>query len=206
MTRLDFGASDFAAGPTQTLFAAGGFRGDAVQAGPDGCLYVTQVAVRYADATVSLNERGLVRICGGFSVLPDIRGAVVLAPSAVSAEVGFDAEVWAVVRSAEAATPDVRFEILGGPNAGLTASLPIPPNGQVAFRYRGLGGAGVDLVEATVETAFGVQASNRVPVEWAFPGCALDCNANSVPDDCEIEGRDCNNNGVLDDCDGGCGR
>ncbi|MCA9256894.1 MAG: hypothetical protein KDA33_14695, partial [Phycisphaerales bacterium] len=28
-----------------------------------------------------------------------------------------------------------------------------------------------------------------------------DCNANGVPDECELEGNDCNNNGLPDECD-----
>jgi len=52
MTRLDFPANDLRGVPTQTLFAAGGFRGDFIQPGPDGCLYVTQVSTRYADGSL----------------------------------------------------------------------------------------------------------------------------------------------------------
>ena len=31
--------------------------------------------------------------------------------------------------------------------------------------------------------------------------CSLDCNEDLVPDDCQLEGNDCNENGIPDDCD-----
>ena len=43
--------------------------------------------------------------------------------------------------------------------------------------------------------------NNTVPDE-----CELgpDCNQNQIPDRCELAGNDCNNNGVPDDCDSDC--
>lgn len=35
-------------------------------------------------------------------------------------------------------------------------------------------------------------------------GIAVDCQGNSVPDECELPGNDCNGNGVLDDCEPDC--
>ena len=32
-------------------------------------------------------------------------------------------------------------------------------------------------------------------------GAVNDCNSNSIPDECEIDGNDCNKNDVPDDCD-----
>ncbi|MCK4658096.1 MAG: matrixin family metalloprotease [Phycisphaerae bacterium] len=45
-------------------------------------------------------------------------------------------------------------------------------------------------------------------LDCAAPGCSVpgcgqsqDCNGNSLPDECELEGNDCNNNSIPDDCD-----
>ena len=48
--------------PVRELFAFGGFRGDLLQVGPDGCLYVTQAGTRYDDFTETM-ENSIVRIC-----------------------------------------------------------------------------------------------------------------------------------------------
>ena len=49
--------------------------------------------------------------------------------------------------------------------------------------------------------------ANGIPDDCDIADCAPgdiscgDCNANGVPDGCELSGLDCNNNGVDDDCD-----
>lgn len=67
MTRFDFPNNDYSQPPTQSQFASGGFRGDNVQVGPDGCLYATQDGTRYDDSTVDSSSNSLVRICPGFA-------------------------------------------------------------------------------------------------------------------------------------------
>jgi hypothetical protein len=69
ITRYDFPGDDYTQTPTQSLLAAGGFRGDLSQVGPDGCLYVTQAGTRFDDGTVG-STNSLVRICSGFAPPP----------------------------------------------------------------------------------------------------------------------------------------
>ena len=66
MSRLDFPRNDFTVQPLVSDFATGGFRGDLAAVGPDGCLYLTQDGVRYANGSTA-SDNSLVRICGGFS-------------------------------------------------------------------------------------------------------------------------------------------
>ncbi|MGH1491604.1 MAG: Ig-like domain-containing protein [Acidimicrobiales bacterium] len=66
ITRIDFENDEFTGPATTSLFASGGFRGDLSEVGPDGCLYLTQNGVRYADGTTGTSN-SLVRICGDFA-------------------------------------------------------------------------------------------------------------------------------------------
>src|SRR2546428_3814140 len=67
MTRIGFEGDDYAAGQTTvSVFAGEGFRGDLMQAGPDGCLYLTQDGARYEDAE-DTQENSIVQICDGFA-------------------------------------------------------------------------------------------------------------------------------------------
>lgn len=72
MTRFDFPGDDYSSAPTATEFASGGFRGDLMQAGPDGCLYVTQDGTRYDNFDQESNTNSIVQICGGFAPPPGI--------------------------------------------------------------------------------------------------------------------------------------
>ena len=72
MTRFDFPGDDYSAAPTATEFASGGFRGDLMQAGPDGCLYVTQDGTRYDNFDQESTTNSIVQICGGFAPPPGI--------------------------------------------------------------------------------------------------------------------------------------
>jgi hypothetical protein len=72
ITRFDFPSNDFTKTPTQSTFAAGGFRGDLTQVGADGCMYVTQdEGTRYDDGTLT-TDSSIVRICGGFAPPPGV--------------------------------------------------------------------------------------------------------------------------------------
>ena len=43
---------------------------------------------------------------------------------------------------------------------------------------------------------------NHDILSWSFKSSALvDCNANGIPDECELVGNDCNANGIPDECD-----
>ncbi len=77
MTRFDFPLNDYTQAPVVSTFASGGFRGDLLQVGPDGCIYATQGRHDFAindgtryDNDVSTMEDSIVRICktggGGF--------------------------------------------------------------------------------------------------------------------------------------------
>lgn len=94
MTRFDF-PNGFGQAPVQTAFASGGFRGDLLQVGGDGCIYATQgpfddtggdqrFGTRYDDGTETL-ENSIVRICGGFAPPPGVpEGDAAPPPTAVN--------------------------------------------------------------------------------------------------------------------------
>ena len=72
LTRFDFPGDDYTKVPTQTLLAAGGFRGDIAQVGPDTCVYLPQQGTRFADGTISDvqdagSDNSIVRLCPGFA-------------------------------------------------------------------------------------------------------------------------------------------
>lgn len=71
ITRYDFPSDDYTQVPAQSLFASGGFRGDLLQVGADGCIYLTQDGTRYADGTET-TEDCIVRICPGFAPPPGV--------------------------------------------------------------------------------------------------------------------------------------
>src|SRR6185503_7898813 len=89
MTRFDFpqvnAVADYTQVPTASTFAYGGFRGDLMQVGPDGCIYATQgrlaasggtLGTRY-DNDVTTGDNSLVQICGGFVTPPGVlRGSI----------------------------------------------------------------------------------------------------------------------------------
>ena len=71
MMEFDFSGNNYQVPPVPKLFASGGSRGNQVQAGPDGCLYVTQAQTRYNNGT-SDTTNSVVQICGGFIPPPGI--------------------------------------------------------------------------------------------------------------------------------------
>lgn len=95
MTRFDFPSNNYSITPSQAVFASGGFRGDLLQVGADGCIYGTQGRVflandhgaRYDNGTET-TEDSIVRICstepgGGFEVPPGVEQ-----PSTASGRIG----------------------------------------------------------------------------------------------------------------------
>jgi sugar lactone lactonase YvrE len=77
LVRFDFPNNDFTQTPSQTVLGSGAGYGDHTGVGPDGCWYVSNGAVKYADGTAA--GTGLVRICPGFQPPPGVGGAGVLA-------------------------------------------------------------------------------------------------------------------------------
>ncbi|NUN96317.1 MAG: hypothetical protein HUU16_09105 [Candidatus Omnitrophica bacterium] len=188
ISRIDFPGDDFTQTPTVSLFASGGFRGDLSQVGPDGCLYLTQDGVRFADGTTS-SENSVVRICGGFATPPGVT-LITLSPLTAVNPIGTTHTVTATVsRIAEmtkggAQIQPVTFEILSGPNAGETYVEPLDQNLQASTTYLGDGGTGTDQIQAYIVDASGTRIfSNLVTKTWI--GSATDCNNNGIPDDQE---------------------
>ncbi|MFQ5462152.1 MAG: hypothetical protein ACE5E5_05940 [Phycisphaerae bacterium] len=159
---------------------------------------------------VSDNAAAQPVLIGGVDVT--ITGQISLSPNGTSAEIGSTHTV--VARVIEDVVPfdpiadvEVTVTVLTGPNAGVTGSGLTDANGEFSFSYSGFGGEGVDEIQASFVqiNAPDVVLSNVVTHAWFLPGCSLDCNANGIPDECELAGNDCNANGIPDDCDGGCG-
>lgn len=88
LLRFDFDNDDYVAPPIETTFASEGFRGDLMQAGPDGCLYLTQNGTRYNDGEQD-SANSIVQICSGFAPPPGIV-ANPPAPSSLCGEVYHD--------------------------------------------------------------------------------------------------------------------
>ena len=81
MTQLTFPTLNFSGAPTQSLFAAGGFRGGLLRVGADGCIYAPQgrlaggtSGVRFGDNAEASSD-SIVRVCGGFAPAPGVAGA-----------------------------------------------------------------------------------------------------------------------------------
>jgi hypothetical protein len=72
LDRLDFPNQLYALPPAITTVASGGFRGDLLQVGPDGCVYATQHGTRYDDGTVDGSHESLVQVCPGFAPPPGV--------------------------------------------------------------------------------------------------------------------------------------
>jgi hypothetical protein len=134
-TRFDFSGDDYTAAPSQRPFSTGGFRGDLMQAGPDGCVYVTQDGTRYDDGDQS-SDNSIVRICGGFATLPpivpwiaDVSVSLSVAPT-VTAGGSFNVSIAAANNGPDAAaSPTVTASAPAGmtfttahPSAGWTCS------------------------------------------------------------------------------------
>ena len=73
MSRLDFPGDNYRLPPTITVFASNGFRGDFISTGPDTCVYVTQLGVRYNNGvSESAPKNSIVQICDGFAPPPGV--------------------------------------------------------------------------------------------------------------------------------------
>jgi hypothetical protein len=68
----------------------------------------------------------------------------------------------------------VKFEILSGPNAGRIWLIRTDKNGTATFTYMGSGGAGTDIIKASIVDSQGnIQLANIVEKEWEESICQL---------------------------------
>ena len=81
MTRFDFPDGYLGEQVSMITFAAGGFRGDLLQVGADGCIYGTQAPLfrnggafgtRYDNGLTKVDAQSIVQICGGFAPPPGV--------------------------------------------------------------------------------------------------------------------------------------
>ncbi len=94
----------------------------------------------------------------------------------------------------------VTFDVISGPNMGMSGTDVTDAAGMATFTYPGTGGPGTDTIQASFVDASATQFSNTVSRTWT--ASALDCNLNATPDECEIGwDQDCNGNGTADLCD-----
>lgn len=138
------------------------------------------------------------------SLAPDLASAVPPSEHAVDAQL-VDGD------GAPIADALIAFSVVSGPNAGATASVATDANGAAHFAYAG-GAAGVDRIHASLNDA----ASGAALDEEALAFWDADCNANAIPDTCDLAcggfggecaafedcggGVDADSNGVLDEC------
>lgn len=92
----------------------------------------------------------------------------------------------------------VEFSVIDGPNTGTFGAALADEAGVAEFGYVGGGGEGTDRIRATVSVDKEMFSSNIVEKIWVAEACSLDCNENSVPDECEPDG---DADGVIDACD-----
>ena len=136
MTRFDFPGDDYTAPPTVTDFAADGFRGDLMQAGPDGCLYLTQNGTRYNDGEED-DANSIVRICPGFATPPGITPAPP-PPSSLAGFVYVDADDDGVRDSGEQGIAGVTVTLSGTDDFGRPVSRSTTTAANGAYSFTGL--------------------------------------------------------------------
>jgi hypothetical protein len=174
MTRFDFPGNDFTQPPTQRVFASGGFGGPSpgngqIQAGPDGCLYVSQGQTRYDNGVVDdTHHHSLVQICATGGVEDNIT----LTQATQHAPAGTPQTVTATVRDVlgvEQSGVPVQFEVTSGPDTGVTFTGPTNTAGQAVFTFSG-SIPGTDVVQASFVDASGnKQVSNPAQVIFTLP-------------------------------------
>ena len=160
MTRFDFPGNDFTQPPTQTQFAAGGFRGDLGQVGPDGCLYLSQDGTRFADNSTSGNN-SVIRICSNFVPAP---GTVPLF-AYVSNENSNDVSVVNVANNTVLATIPV--------GAGPVAFAQLP--GQSLAYVANFNASNVSVVNTATNSVTGSIAVGKSPI-----GIAVNSNGSTA--------------------------
>ncbi len=136
-----------------------------------------------------------------------LAGTITLSPTAVAIDECTSHTVTAtLVQGAPPSGPivgsAVDFEILSGPNVGITDTVISDGGGLALFTYTDFGGAGVDQIQASFFNASATQTSATVAANWLPASFAEDCNANGISDACEPGfSLDCNINAIPDICD-----
>ena len=123
MTRIEAPNNDYTAPPVITQFASGGFRGDLLQAGPDGCIYVTQNGTRYDNGEQDNKANSIVQICGGFAPPPGITRNPPPPPSSLCGFVYNDSDNDGINEPAEAGIPGTVVRLTGSDYLGRVVSL-----------------------------------------------------------------------------------
>ena len=93
----------------------------------------------------------------------------------------------------------VDFDVIAGPNAGVSGTGLTDAAGEAHFSYAGVGGVGVDEIVAAFDDETGTPVFSNV----AFKYWDEDCNENDVPDSCDI---DCGGFGGACDAFPACGQ
>ncbi len=112
MTEFDFPGGDYTQTASTQVFASNGSRGDMMQAGPDGCLYVTQLQTVYNNGNTD-NANSIVQICPGFAPPPGITPNPPPPPSSLCGFVYNDANNNGTKDSGEAAIAGVKINLSG---------------------------------------------------------------------------------------------
>ena len=220
MTKFTFENDDYTKPPTVATFASGGFRGDLLQVGIDGCIYATQgrnalvddPATRYDDGTTT-TEDSVVRICapgGGFVPPPGVPETVTGADPCTGTIGDF---VWADLDRdgiQDAGEPGIATALtLRAANGNIVATTTSGANGAYAFTAACAGTYTVEVATPPgyTPTTSGVGANANVD---SNPSPALVTLAASNAQDLSVDfgfvpGRisgftyaDVNKNGVFD--------
>jgi uncharacterized repeat protein (TIGR01451 family) len=137
MTRFDFPGDDYSQPPAVSLFASGGFRGDLMQAGPDGCLYVTQLQARYDNGLID-NNNSLVQICSGFAPPPGITPNPPPEPASLCGFVYNDASNNGSKDSGEAGIAGVTVSLSGSDNLDIPVSASVASGSDGSYCFNKL--------------------------------------------------------------------
>ena len=101
------GESTAKRGPTQTLIATGGFRGDLTGVGADGCYYITEAGTRYS-SFLTTTENSIVRICstiGKFLAGPGVGPQITLVANAFGDTPLIAPNTWVEIKGTNLAPP-----------------------------------------------------------------------------------------------------
>jgi uncharacterized repeat protein (TIGR01451 family) len=215
ITGFDFGGL-YTQVPTVTPFAYNGFRADLAQAGPDGCLYVTQSGTRYNDGDSDENASSIVRICEGFIPPPGITPDPPPAPSSICGFVYHDLNNDGARLAVEPGISGVALSLSGTDALGRTVSRATATDSAGGYCFDALRAGTYTVTESQPGGYFdGLDASPLIPGNQAddlFAGLALDAGRAAGDNNfgeilpASLSGfvyLDSNNDGVMDGSDAG---
>ena len=117
---------------------------------------------------------------------------------------------WSTQRARRCAGASITFAVISGPNTGIFANVVTDANGAASFSYSS-DVAGADRIRASYDDGIGTPLEADALTFWD-----ADCNANQIPDTCDLAcdgfagecaafagcggGVDADSNGVLDEC------